>query len=186
MTISQTPLTLDEFLRLPEEEPALEYAEGQMTQKVSPKGRHSLLQGKTCERINSFAEPKKLAFAFPELRATFAGVSRVPDVAVYAWDRIPRTPNGRVADEFLAPPDIAIEIVSPEQRVNALVRRCLWFVENGVRIAVLIDPDDESVLVFRTGVQPRAQRGNDVIDLSDVLPGFQLTVDELFGYLSLD
>lgn len=185
MAITQAPLTLEEFLRLPEDEPALEYADGEVTQKVSPKGRHSRLQDKIPERINGFAEPKRLAAAFPELRATFAGVSRVPDVAVYLWDRIPRTPDGRVADEFFAPPDIAIEIVSPDQHVGALIRRCVWFVENGVRIAVLIDADDESVVVFRHGTQPATLHGSAVIHLDDVLPGFRLTVDELFAMLTL-
>jgi Uma2 family endonuclease len=176
-------MTLEEFLQLPEEEVALEYADGEVTQKVSPKGRHSRLQFKIPERINAFAEPSKLALAFPELRTTFAGASRVPDVSVYTWDRIQRLPNGRVADDFLTPPDIAIEIVSPEQRVGALIRRCVWFVGNGVRVAVLVDPDDESVVVFRPGAEPLTLRGGDAIDLTDVLPGFHLTVDEVFGFL---
>ena len=40
---------------------------------------------------------------------------------MYLWDRIPRTESGEVANRFYAPPDIAIEIVSPEQSVNGLV-----------------------------------------------------------------
>ena len=62
--------------------------------------------------------------AFTELRATFGGHSYVPDVSVYLWERVPLDARGRVANDFVEPPDV--EIVSPEQSVNALVRRCVW------------------------------------------------------------
>ena len=72
------------------------------------------------------------------------------------------------------------------QAVNALVRRCLWYVENGVRIAVLVDPDDESILVFRRDANPLALRGTDRIDLDEVLPGFESTAQELFESLNAE
>ena len=100
MAISQQPLTLEEFLKLPEKKPALEFEDGVVTQKVAPKGRHSALQFDLAERFNHFARPLRLARAFPELRTTFGGVSRVPDVAVYRWERIPRDAAGDVADDF--------------------------------------------------------------------------------------
>jgi len=186
MAIAQRRLTLDEFLVLPEEEPALELEpDGTVIQKVSPKGQHSRLQLALCERINRFAENRRLALAFPELRAIFGGAAYVPDVAVYRWERIPRLPDGKVANDFRLPPDVAIEVVSSEQSPNALVRRCVWYTANGVQVALLVDPADESVLLFRQDAAPRALRGPDPIDLADVLPGFQLTAGELFDALRL-
>src|SRR5207248_1678259 len=146
MAVTATPRTLEEFLQLVEEEPALEFADGAVSQKVSPKGKHSALQLELARRLDEAGRPNRVAHAFTELRTTFAGASRVTDVAVYRWDRIPVDASGQVADEFTEPPDIAIEIVSPEQSVNALVRRCLWYAANGDQVALLIDPTDESVL----------------------------------------
>ena len=80
MATTEQRLTLEEFLKLPEEKPALEFIDGMVTQKVSPQGIHSTLQARVIERINRFAEPLRLAFAFPELRATFGGFSPVPDI----------------------------------------------------------------------------------------------------------
>ena len=185
MATVQHGLTLEQFLKLPEEEPALEFQDGMVTQKVSPKGPHSRLQYSLAERINRSAEPRKLAMAFPELRITFAGSSVVPDVAVYLWDRVPRDSGSEVASDFLEAPDIAIEVVSPGQSVNSLIRRCLWFVDNGVRIALLVDPEDRSVVRYRAGIQPEVLRGTDSIDLDDILPGFRLAVQELFDSLIL-
>ena len=183
--ITENPRTLEQFRKRPEKEPALEFADGVISQKVSPKGRHSILKAQLVLRIDQFARPLKLALAFPELRTSFAGASRVQDVAVYRWERIPIDASGRVVDDFLISPDIAIEIVSPEQSVNALVRRCLWYVAHGVAIALLVDPSDESVLVFRPNQAPVALRRAEAIDLVEVVPGFQLTVQELFDSLTL-
>jgi Uma2 family endonuclease len=176
-------LTLAEFLALPEEKPALEFEEGEVTQKVSPKSRHSALQGGFTEVVNRRFRRRKVALALPELRFTFGGHSFVPDVSVLTWEHIPRTPTGDLADDLLIPPDIAVEIVSPEQRVNALVRRCVQYVTLGVRIALLIDPDDRSVLLFMPDAVPVALTGTDAIDLESVLPGFRLTVNDLFKSL---
>jgi Uma2 family endonuclease len=183
---TEKSLSLEEFLRLPEEEPALEYDEGEVTQKVSPRARHSLLQGELSTLITQFGRPRKLALAFPELRTTYDRRSTVPDVAVYVWNRIGRTPDGQYADEYFTPPDIAIEVTSPEQSSTSLVRKCVWYLAHGVRIALLVDPDDLTVLLFRPGAPPQPLRGDDPIDVADVLPGFELTVSALFGVLRAD
>ena len=186
MAITQR-LTLDEFLALPDDEPALELEpDGTVVQKVSPQGQHSSLQFALCERINSFARPRRLAMAFPELRTIFGGAAYVPDVTVFRWERIPRTPEGEVANVFEVAPDVAIEIVSPGQSPNALVRRCVWYVDNGVERALVVDPADRSVVQFDTGLAPRTLRGDEPIHFGAAVPGFRLTVDELFGSLRLD
>ena len=185
MAVTARGLTLEEFLKLPEAEPALEFVNGSVIQKVSPKGQHSWLQVELVQRVNQFAWPQRRARAFPELRTSFAGASYVPDVAIYREDRLPYDDQGRVANDFREPPDVAIEIVSPEQSVNALVRRCLWYVANGVGVALLVDPSDESVLSFRPGQAPQPLAGADPIDLNEVLPGFALTVRELLESLRL-
>lgn len=191
MAIVGRRLSLEEFLELPEQEPGLEFMDGVVTQKVSPKARHGRLQPTLWKRFNDFGEPRRLAMAFTETRATFGGFSPVPDIVVYRWDRIPYGPDGTMIDDFLEPPDIAVEIVSPDQSARALVRRCRWYVGNGVAIALLVDPDHELVMRFQPDVPEETLRGPDRIDpfaslragFEAVLPGFELTVRELFDAL---
>ena len=183
MAISQRGLTLEQFLDLPEEKPALEYWDGMVIQKVSPQNLHGLTQGKFAEHVNRFAEPLKLALAFTETRATFGGRSPVPDVVVYRWARVPRDARGKLLPRFVEPPDIAVEIVSPGQSTRELIDKCRWYVEHGVAIALLIEPDDEWILDFRPGAEPLRLQGSDRIDLDTVLPGFALTARELFEAL---
>jgi Uma2 family endonuclease len=183
MAITRERLTLAEFLELPDEEPALEYFQGTVTQKVAPKPRHSRLQTKLAEWFNRFAEPEEIAVAFAELRTTFAGSSCVPDVSVYRWARLPVDADGDLLEECLEPPDIAVEIVSPGQSVSGLTDRCRWYVEHGVQIALLIEPRRPRVRDFRPGRPPRTFGIADTIDFHEVIPGFAVRVDELFALL---
>lgn len=185
MAIAQRRMTLEEFLQLPEEEPALEFADGEVTQKVSPKMFHSAIQVAATHGLNFHALSTKLGRAFTELRTTFDGVSRVPDVVYFTWDRIPQDESGRLI-EASVPPDIAIEIVSPDQSVTDLLLRCLWYVAHGVRIAILIDPDRFSIVLFRPGAEPVAIQDEGSLDMSDVIPGFSLDAEALFHALNAD
>jgi hypothetical protein len=48
-----------------------------------------------------------------------------------------------------------------------------------------VDADDLSVLAFRAGQSPIVSRGADAIDLTEVLPGFELTADDVFNALRI-
>ncbi len=96
MALPLRRLTLAEFLELPEEKPALEYDDGVITRKMSPKGPRGRLEYGLGFLIGGYAEPRQLAAVFIEARVSFAGDSFVPDLILYRWDRIPRSPDGRV------------------------------------------------------------------------------------------
>jgi Uma2 family endonuclease len=183
MALPQRSITLEQFLKLPEEEPALEFVAGTVQQKVSPKGPHGRGQASLARLISNFAEPRRLAAVFTETRVTYAGESRVPDLSVYRWDRVPLGPNQRVVDDFTSPPDIAVEIISPGQTRREQIERCRWYVEHDVAISLLVDPQRETVTRFRADDEPIVLSGDESIDLDPVLPGFRLSPNELFGAL---
>ena len=179
-------LTLDEFLKLPETKPASEYINGQIIQKPMLQGKHSQLQGKLLTAINEVSEAQQIALAFPELRCTFGGRSIVPDVAMFAWERIPLDENGDVVNVFEAAPDWTIEIISPDQSQTKVTGNILHCLKHGSRLGWLIDPDERSVLVYPLGQQPELLREpKDVLPVPDLLAGWQVTVGDLFGWLRL-
>jgi hypothetical protein len=63
------------------------------------------------------------------------------------------------------------------------MRRCLWFVANGVRAAVLVDPDDESMVVVRPGGITSALVAGEMLDLGDIIPDLMIPVGALFEAL---
>ena len=183
MALTGRRLTLDEFLELPEESPALEYLDGVVVPKVSPKAYHGRTQYTFSRKFNDFAESRHLAIAFPETRSTFAGQSRVPDVGIYRWMNLPREPDGKFLDDFQTPWDIAVEIVSPNQSRADQEAKCRWYCANGVEISLMIDPNREDVIRFGADGSRVELRNEDRIALDSVAPGFNLTPDELFAAL---
>jgi len=179
MAITERRLTLDEFLALPEEEPALEYADGEVTQKVSPKYRH----GKIQYVVTGFLDRPGVSSAAPETRTTYAGRSYVPDAIAFTRDRNPVDEDGEIPDDVTIPPDVAVEIRSPGQSLRDQVKRCRWYVANGVRVAPLVDPISRTVRVFRQHGEEGPLAGDDVVDLSDAIPGCAFSVNELFAAL---
>ncbi|MBN8564859.1 MAG: Uma2 family endonuclease [Leptolyngbya sp. UWPOB_LEPTO1] len=142
------PLTLEEFLQLPETKPASEFIDGQMIQKPMPQGKHSTVQGDLVSAINTVLKLNHIARAYPELRCTFGGRSVVPDIAVFVWERIPRDQNGKVSNTFAVSPDWTIEILSPDQSQTKVVRNILQCLANGTQMSWLIDPEEELVFVY--------------------------------------
>jgi Uma2 family endonuclease len=140
MTAVIHPFTLETFLQAPETKPATEFINGVSIQKPIPQGEHSLIQGSLCETINQAVKPQKITLALPELRCTFGGGSIVPDIAVFRWDRIPRTAAGRIVNRFETYPDWAIEILSPDQSPTKVLGKLLHCIEHGTELGWLIDP----------------------------------------------
>jgi Uma2 family endonuclease len=187
MAIAGKVLTLEEFLRLPEEKPALEYEDGRITQKVSPRLPHAALHFEIAALFNQQLRPDRIAWAFTELRTTFTGRSRVPDISVYRWDRIPRDAAGALPfDNVMIPPDVAVEIRSPEQTIASQLRRCRDYVEQGVVVAIMVAPEAKRLWVFRIQQPERELAADDAIDFEDIFPGFKLTPAEIFAVLQVD
>jgi Uma2 family endonuclease len=172
-------MTLDEFLALPEEEPALEYDEGVVTQKMAPVADHGELQAIIRDVLNEAAEEERLGRAFLEIRFTDRGVSRVPDVGFYRRERLQIRPGRRYARN-LGLPDLTVEVVSPGQTVMSQMKKSLRYLELGAAIAIVVDEEEEAVLVLRPGQAPRIFQGDDRIDLDDMLPSLNLTARALF------
>lgn len=185
MTIAASkPITLEEFLKLPETKPASEYINGEIIQKSMPKGRHSRLQGKLCAVINQVTEEPKIAYAFPELRCTFGDRSIVPDIAVFQWNRIPFTADGEVPDNFELHPDWTIEILSPEQKPNKVIGNILHCLQHGCQLGWFVDPNDRSILLFLPNQQPELLQRNDRLSLLAEIE-LELTADQVFKWLKM-
>ncbi|MGB5631332.1 MAG: Uma2 family endonuclease [Waterburya sp.] len=177
--------TLEEFLELPETKPASEYVNGEIEQKPMPQGEHSILQIRLGTAINEVVLPKRLAHDFTELRCTFGGRSIVPDITVFSWNRIPKTEKGRIANKFELYPDWVIEILSPEQSTTKVIKKILFCLKQGTELGWLIDPEDESVMIFQPNQLPEIKSDEEILPVLESLQDWQLSVTEIFSWLSV-
>lgn len=190
------PISLEEFLKLPETKPASEFIDGKVIQKPMPQGQHSRIQQKLTASINTITEDDHIALALPELRCTYpsgshpadvyGGRSIVPDIAVFTWERIPSTPEGAIANQFNAHPDWAIEILSPDQSVTRVTSNILHCLNHGSQMGWLIDPNEKLILVYASNQQPSFfDTMGDRLPVPDFADALNLTLEQLFGWLQV-
>lgn len=103
---------------------------------------------------------------------------RKPDVSFVAEARLPdgRSPRG----DFLTAPDLAVEVVSPNDLYEDVTEKVWDYRQAGVRLIWVIDPATRTVLVRRLdgSVSELAETGT--LSGEDVIPGFSCPVTELF------
>jgi Uma2 family endonuclease len=103
---------------------------------------------------------------------------RKPDVSFVCFGRLP---NEEPADTYdnLAP-DLAVEVVSPNDTVLELDEKIEEYLQAGVRLVWVINPELRMVKVYRPDRTEEILRSGDEIDGESVVPGFRCRLDELF------
>ena len=102
-----------------------------------------------------------------------------PDVAFVAAERVPQ---GDARDHFsrLAP-DLAVEVLSPSDSLREARDKVAMYLAAGVRLVWLVDPLEQTVIVFRPDAAPETLDATMTIDGGDVLPGFSTPIAAMFA-----
>ncbi len=178
-------LSLEEFLRMPgiDEAPYLEYIDGRVVSKVSPQMKHGSLTRYFLDQLNQFAEPPGSGEAFPEIRCTFAGRSIVPDVIFLLEEHIAIEEDGSPVDTVRIPPDIHIEIISPDQSPSVADEKLRFSTANGCPLGWRVDPYRETIDCYRPDQATVRLTDGDILEGAPVLTGFRLPVADVFRWL---
>lgn len=105
---------------------------------------------------------------------------RAPDAAFVRKERL--TPDIRKRGYFPGPPDLAVEVVSPGESVREVEEKALHWVDAGTLLVIVIDPEREKASVYSPDGVRHLQK-DDSIDGGEVVPGWQLSLRELFDEL---
>jgi Uma2 family endonuclease len=174
-------ITVDEFerfLHLPENQERLfELIHGEIIEKM-PTEEHGYIAALLITILNNFVMPRKLGIVAVEARHRVPGDAYnalMPDVSFSAGPR-PLVREGAV----LQMPDLAIEIQSPDDTVKAMREKAAYYLANGTRLVWLVFPRKRYVEVYCPGEEMEVALGGDVLDGRNVLPGFTLSVEEIF------
>jgi Uma2 family endonuclease len=104
---------------------------------------------------------------------------RRPDVAFVSFDRWPA--DRAVPDEdWDVIPDLAVEVVSPNDRIDELMRKIRDYFQHGVRLVWVLQPALKQVYVYTSLTDVRVFEAGQELDGGEVLPGLRLAVEPLF------
>jgi Uma2 family endonuclease len=180
MAIIEKTITADHLFSLGNIGPC-ELIQGELI-LISPTGYdHGRISSKIDRAFGNFVESHKLGQVLTSeagfLIARNPDTVRAPDVAFVRADRDP--PGGQ-NEYFPGAPDLAVEVLSPDDRasdVNAMIQDWL----NAGTVAVLIvDPQNQTVAIHRHPQEIKVLTNDDTLTLPDLLPGFSLAVKEIF------
>jgi Uma2 family endonuclease len=103
---------------------------------------------------------------------------RSPDVAVILGDRYSELENATVIKII---PEIAAEVISPDEDVLMLHRKLKQYFAAGVNEVWLVDPESQTVEIWTGPKLPEQELAGDAAITSPLLPGFSLPLSELFA-----
>jgi len=141
---TKTLLTEEEYLRTSFDDRAPEYVDGELVQRGLPNNSHSRTQQKFVFSFSKLGERLPI-YARPELRLRVApGKYRIADLVVYA--------HQEPVDELPAQiPLVVIEIVSPDDRYDELMKKLEEYRTWGVPHVWLADPALRRTYLYREG-----------------------------------
>jgi Uma2 family endonuclease len=104
---------------------------------------------------------------------------RATDVAFVRTDRVPPREERHTFAELA--PDLVAEVTSPYDRVSEVNGKVAQWLDAGVRLVWVVDPETRVVVAHQPGGMAHLLREGHMLDGDDVLPGFRLPLSELFG-----
>lgn len=104
---------------------------------------------------------------------------RAPDEAFVAAQRIRANPPPERGFWDIVP-DLAVDIVSPDDTAEDVHEKVLDYLNAGVRLLWVVYPRHRQVQVYRPGESVRLLYGDDVLTGKPLMPGFEVPLGQLW------
>ncbi len=182
VTAPAAPITPEQFLELPDQE-RYELVGGELVELPAMSMEGSAIAALLAWMLNNFALPSKLGVVY-DSEASYccfpndADQVRRPDVSFIARGRLSQDQFKR--GHCVIAPDLAVEIVSPNDSLAEMGVKIEQYLEAGVRLVWLINPLSRTAEEYRPdGPTAHVRRGG-TLSAEPVLPGLSIPLSSLF------
>lgn len=142
---AQTAISIEEYLHTSYPDLDREYMDGEIVERSLPDYSHGKTQGILFSFFRALRKEWPL-FPCTEVRMRLSdGIVLIPDVAVFYQEEPPRVPH--------VPPFIAIEILSPDDRLTEVREKLEKYKTWGVPHVWLVDPESRRLYTCDTGLK---------------------------------
>lgn len=174
------PMTAEELERYPDRNKSVELVRGSLVVREPPSTVHGIIAGNLAVVLGEFVRRKRLGVVSGQDTgfkiATNPDTVRAPDVAFISRDRLPQIPPRGYAP--LAP-DLAVEILSPDDRPAEVLGKVADWFAGGSRIVWVIDPIAVEARVHRADGSLSLIRGDETLEGETVVPGFSCLLSDI-------
>ena len=176
-------ITPDDLFAISDRDHRYELVNGEVIKMPPPGFLHGDVVARTAHRLSDFVNRSRAGIVVVgsgcilELPGDPDRV-RGPDVAFVSESRFE---GEKLPRKYLrGAPDLAVEVISPSDRVVEVEQRVRDLLEAGTRMVWVLSPESRTAAVYYAGGSARFLRENDALNGEDVLPGFQLPLAEFF------
>ena len=176
-------VSAEELLDMPDDGYQYELVRGEL-RKMAPAGaRHSNIGMTVGTSLNFHVMSNNLGTVFGAdggfLLERNPDTVRAPDVAFVRRERMEEV--GLMDSYWPGPPDLAVEVISPNDRYTEVVEKVEEWLKAGTRMVVVVDPRRKVAAVHRSGREPVTLAEGAVLDGDDVVPGWRMALGDIFG-----
>jgi Uma2 family endonuclease len=184
MAVQERLYTADEFWESFGDTKRLELVKG-VPVEMSPTGEaHSVVSAWIAHLLLSYVEAHDLG----EITAAEGGfvvsrdpdTVRAPDVGFIAKARLAGPTSERY---FPGPPNLAVEVVSPNDSASDIHAKVFDYLRAGTRLVWVVYPPSRTVAVYGPNTPTCFLDVDETLEGGDVLPGLSLPVQEIFKKL---
>lgn len=182
MLVQTRLVTAEELERMPQHDAHIELVKGEIVTMPPAGHEHGRVGQWLSWRLAAFVEQHKLGQVYLAetgfILSRHPDTVRAPDAAFVFASRAAQ--QKRREGFFDGAPDLAVEVVSPEDTVEQVDAKVLDYLQSGTKLVWLVHPRTQTITVYRSLDKVRALTLNDTLDGADVLPGFAVAVQEIF------
>lgn len=181
-------MTAEDVLALPDDGNQYELSEGELIVMSPASYWSSIVAAAILRRIAAFVVEHRLGLVAGAdggmLLRRGPDTLRAPDVSFVRRERIP--PDVSRGGFIPVAPDLAVEVLSPSDRFSRVTRKIRDYFAAGTRLVWVVDPDDRVTTVYHPDRPVEIIGADGTLDGEDVLPGFTLSLAELWAELDGD
>jgi Uma2 family endonuclease len=180
---SQVLYTAEEFGRRADPGYPEELVRGRIVAMPPPGRRHGQVCNKIGLIVGNYADEHDLGHVLSNDSGVITerepDTVRGADVCFYSYERVPKGP---LPPGYLdVPPDIIFEVLSPEDRWSKVLGKVLEYLDAGVQLVVVADPERRQLHLFRSDEPTRILTDQDELTLPGGLLGeFRVPVRRFF------
>jgi Uma2 family endonuclease len=175
-------LTAEEYAKRPDPGYPEELVRGRIIPMSLPNRRHGQICNKAGRILGNYAEEHDLGHVLSNDSAVITergpDTVRGADVAFYSFARLPKGPLP--ANYGPEVPELIIEVRSPSDRWTKLLGKVAEYLEAGVLVVVVLDPEPRTAHVYDADRPARILGPDDELTLPEILGDFQVAVRRFF------
>jgi Uma2 family endonuclease len=182
MSIRAALITADDLLNMPDSGMRRELIQGELREMTPTGFEHGCVAGNFSGPLVGYVRDMKLGVVCVSepgfILATDPDTVRAPDVAFVTRERVASLTN--VVRYFPGAPDLAIEVISPNDAYSEVEEKVECWLEAGCRMVVVANPRNRTLKVYRSRAEISLLTIDDSFDGGEVVPGFSLPVRQIF------